>query len=228
KPKSRSNEGGYGADQIEDEARKGWIESAHFRPPERAAIGETIPFAIAIELTQRIKNLKGRDRQFDRDQNHDDDLESQRALGVDRVGEDLGGIGDDGELARQRFGAFFQLIFVLEPRIEPIQVLTVPDHVGFFSDANASRQAVLHQERIADMSQDGSAATMEAAFFSKLAGERLDDIEHAGDFAFVSGQDDALRQRVGDDDQMLRRNRFEEHRTARQNLVLLIRRLLDQ
>src|SRR5215470_5803215 len=62
-PQSGGDKGRYGADQVDDEAHKVWIERIHFRPPERAAIGETIPFAIAIALTYRIENLKGGDRQ---------------------------------------------------------------------------------------------------------------------------------------------------------------------
>ena len=100
KPQSRSDEGRQRADQVNDEAQQGWIESVHFRAPEQAAIGETIPFAIAIALTDRIKDLKASDRQFDRDQNHNDDLQAQGPPGVDRVGEDLGGVGDNVEFAR--------------------------------------------------------------------------------------------------------------------------------
>ena len=65
----------------------------------RVAIGEIIPVAIAVALTHRIENLKTGDHQLDRYQNHDDDLQAQRPSGVDRIGHDLGSIGDDGELA---------------------------------------------------------------------------------------------------------------------------------
>jgi len=85
---------------LADEAHKRWIEITHFRPPQRAAIGESIAVVIAITLTDRIENLKTGNRQFDRNQNHDDDLQAQRPPGVNGVGEDFGGVGDNGELAR--------------------------------------------------------------------------------------------------------------------------------
>src|SRR5262249_37573899 len=59
------------------------------------------------------QDLIRRDHDLEHDQHHDDEFQAQRALGVDHVGEHLGGLGDDGELARERVGALRELVFVL-------------------------------------------------------------------------------------------------------------------
>lgn len=87
---------------------------------------------------------------------------------------------------------------------------------------------MLHEQGVANVPQDGPAAGIKPAFFGELAGEGLDDLEHASDFTLVAGENDAFRQRIGDHDQMLRCDCFQKQRTARQNLVVLIGRLLDE
>ena len=79
-----------------------------------------------------------RDHELDRNQDHDNDLQAQGAPGVDDVGEHLGGLGDDGQLAGQGFGAFLQLVFVLQPGIEPLQVMSIPYDVRLFSDRDTA------------------------------------------------------------------------------------------
>src|SRR5579872_519335 len=74
----------------------------------------------AIARRRSMQRLIAGDQQFDGDQYDDDDFEPQRPPGVDDVGEHFGGIGDDRELARERLGAFLQLILVFEPRVEPV------------------------------------------------------------------------------------------------------------
>src|ERR1700722_9996974 len=72
------------------------------------------------------KDLPETDHDLEADQDHDDDLEPQRAAGVDDVGKRIGGVGDYFELAVERLDPPDQFIFILEPRIEPLQVGAVP------------------------------------------------------------------------------------------------------
>jgi len=62
----------------------------------------------------------------------------KRPLGVDNVGERLGGVGNHGELARQNVGALLQLILVFEPGVEPFEVRALPQHVGLLGDCHQS------------------------------------------------------------------------------------------
>ena len=60
-----------------------------------------------------------------------------------------------------------------------------------------------------------------------MRGEGLHDVEDAGRLALVAGERGALGERVGDDDEPLRRERLQVDRAARRNLVLLVGGDLD-
>jgi hypothetical protein len=51
-----------------------------------------------------MQHLIGSDHQLNRDQDNDNYLKPERSLGIDQICEDLGGVGNDGQLARERFG----------------------------------------------------------------------------------------------------------------------------
>lgn len=65
------------------------------------ARGEGTAIGILL-LVHSSKNLETPDRDLDQDQNDDGNLEPQRALGVDDVGQRIGGFGDHRELALER------------------------------------------------------------------------------------------------------------------------------
>ena len=49
------------------------------------------------------------------------------------------------ELAVQGLDPFREFIFVFQPRIEPLEIGPVPQHVRLLADGDAARQAMLHQ-----------------------------------------------------------------------------------
>jgi hypothetical protein len=81
-----------------------------------------------VELVEGDGDLEHNQEQ---EQEHDHELEPQCALGIDDVGQRSRRIGDDRELAAQDLGVLLQLVFVLEPRIEPFEVGTI--RAGEFS-----------------------------------------------------------------------------------------------
>src|SRR5260370_21432958 len=102
-------------------------------------------------------NLIERDGDFKRDQKHDDDLQPQRTLCIDDVGERGCGLCDDLKLSVQRLGPFAELVFVFEARVEPLEVGPVPEHVRLLANCDPARQAMLNQEGVADqLEQIGS------------------------------------------------------------------------
>jgi hypothetical protein len=60
-----------------------------------------------------------------------------------------------------------------------------------------------------------------APLLGELARERLDLVEHCRNLALVTREHHALRQRIGDDDQVLRGERLEDDRAAGKDLVVL-------
>ena len=62
------------------------------------------------------------DHDLEDDQERDEELEPQRAPCIDDIGQDLGGLGDHAKLAVERLDPFLELVFVLEPGIEPLQI----------------------------------------------------------------------------------------------------------
>src|SRR5215468_6796522 len=84
------------------------------------------------------QKLVAGDDDLERDQKDHDQLQPQRALGVDDVGERGRGVRDDLELAVQYFDALAELVFVLEPRIEPFEIGPVPEHIGTGPISNGS------------------------------------------------------------------------------------------
>ena len=87
---------------------------------------------------------------------------------------------------------------------------------------------MLHQERIADVLENGAPAGVGATLFGQLPDERLDGFEHGGHFAFVARQHHALGKRIGNYDQMIRRHCLQHDRAAWKNLILLVGRKLDE
>ncbi len=102
------------------------------------------------------EDLRDADHDFKADQKHDDDLEPQRAAGVDDVGERIGGLGDHRELAVERLDPLRQFVFVLQPGLEPLQIRTIPQRVGLLGDRNATGDVVLHEQRLPDQLEDAA------------------------------------------------------------------------
>src|SRR5438045_9311918 len=88
------------------------------------------------------KYLIGRDDDFEQDQHNDDDIEAERALGADDIGERLRGFRDHRELAVECLGALLELVLVLEPGVKPLEIRTVPQHVGLFRHRDTSGHAM--------------------------------------------------------------------------------------
>jgi len=65
-----------------------------------------------IRCLSSREDLIGGDDQLQQDQQHDDHFEPQRALGVDHVGERVGGFADHRELAVERGDAILELVFL--------------------------------------------------------------------------------------------------------------------
>ena len=63
------------------------------------------------------------DDHLEQDQEHDNKFEPQRASCIDDIGQHLCGLGNDTELAIERFGPLLELILVCEPRIQPLEIL---------------------------------------------------------------------------------------------------------
>src|SRR5262245_7822994 len=64
------------------------------------------------------EDLDAADHDLDHDEHDDGDLEAQRTLRVDDVGQRIGGPGHRGELALECIEALLQFVLILEPRIE--------------------------------------------------------------------------------------------------------------
>src|SRR5262249_56723267 len=71
------------------------------------------------------------------------------------------------------------------------------------------------------------AAARGAAVFCQFARQRLDNIEDCADVAFVVRQDQVRRDRVCDDQNVFRKQRFERYRSVWGNLLVFVRSDLD-
>src|SRR3954470_1987352 len=92
--------------------------------------------AIRPDLIEREHDLRD-------DQQCDNDLDPLRMLSIDQIRQRLRGLGNDGKLAIKRVGAPFQLILVLQARIEPLQIMPVPQHIRLLLRCNPAREPVL-------------------------------------------------------------------------------------
>jgi hypothetical protein len=90
----------------------------------------------------------------------------------EEVGENPGGLGVDRELARYSVGAFLQLTYVSQSRLQPLQIVTIPHRVRFVGKRN-SANAMLRQQCVADVPGDGAASDRGADVFGKLAANWL-------------------------------------------------------
>src|ERR1700682_5131289 len=88
------------------------------------------------------------DDDFKCDQEHHDDLQSQRAFCVDDVGQRSCGVCDDRQLPVQCLDTFAELIFVLEAGIEPLEGGPIPENVRLLSDGDPARYAMLNEQRV--------------------------------------------------------------------------------
>src|SRR6478752_7303973 len=116
-------------------------------------------------------HLVERDEDLEDDQQHDDELQPQAAFGIDEIGQRLGRVADDVELAMERRGALLQLIFVLEAGIKTLQIRAVPENIRLFLDRDAARYPLPDQKRVADMFENLAPARRAAALFGKVTGE---------------------------------------------------------
>src|SRR5581483_5840073 len=134
-------------------------------------------------LPTQPENLGESQGDFDQDQHDDDELEAAGAVGVLQV--DQGGRrrADEAELAVEGLGALDQLVLVLEPAVEALEVRALPEDVGLFAHGDAAGYAMLHQQRLADHLQDGAAAAGRSAPRRQSRRERLQRIEHGRDLA---------------------------------------------
>ena len=170
-------------------SRRGLVNTA-VSPAGVGSAGQR-PCPARIELVER-------DDQLGDDQDHDRRLQPRGAVGVDDVGQRMRGLDDHRELALQGLAALLQLVFVLEARIEALEVGPVPQYVGLFLDGDAARNAVLGEQRLADQAQHRASAERRAPAPRQGGGERLDHVEHRVDFALVARQRHRLGQRVGE------------------------------
>jgi hypothetical protein len=82
---------------------------------------------------------------------------------------------------------------------------------------------VLDQQRLADKAQDAAALSAgRAALGGKGGGEGLDSVEDPGHAALVTRQGHALRQHIGDDQQVFRRGLAKLDRAAAGDLLVLV------
>ena len=113
---------------------------------------------------------------------------SQRPFGIDNVGQSLCRIRNDGQFAGQKIGALLEFIFILKPRVKSLEVRPVPKHVGFFSDRNQTRYALLDEQCISDVLQERTTAAGCPAVFGQFASQWLGEVEDSADVAFVVRQ----------------------------------------
>ena len=73
-----------------------------------------------------------------------------------------------GQFTGQEVGALLQLIFILKPRVEPLEVRPIPKYVGLFRHRDQARNALLNEQRIADVLQERPASAGRAAVFGQL------------------------------------------------------------
>ena len=115
------------------------------------------------------------------------------ALGIDEIGQRLGGVADDVELAMERAAALVQLVFVLEPGIKALEIRAVPENVGLFLDRDAAGHPLPDQQRVADKLEDLSPARRAAALVGKVAREGSTMSKTALTCLFVVGEGHAFR-----------------------------------
>src|SRR5581483_550095 len=173
------------------------------------------------------EHLIQRQQDLNHDQGDDGRLEPHTTTGVDDVGQCMSGFVDDAQLARQRHRALFELVFVDETRVEPLELRMVPEYVRLFLDLDTAGDAVLYQQRLADGAQHLAAVRWRAAPARELRGERLGHFEHLAHLALVARERHVLGERVGDDEQAWRRQVAHDDLSAGDDLVVLLGSDLD-
>jgi hypothetical protein len=81
---------------------------------------------------------------------------------------------------------------------------------------------VPYQKRVADILQDRATAAAHTATLRQFPRERFSRVEYRGHLALVPGEDNALGQHLGDQDQPLRREALQAYRAAWRNLLILL------
>src|SRR3984893_7130873 len=89
-----------------------------------------------------------RDDDFERYQEYDNNLQSQRALVVDDIGQCGCCVRNDRQLPVQCLDTFVELIFVFQAGIEPLKVGPIPENVRFLSDRYPARYPMLNQQGV--------------------------------------------------------------------------------
>src|SRR5713101_9052942 len=163
---------------------------------------------------------------LDGDEADDVPFEPHAALCLHHVEDGADGLVDERELALHAAAALGELVLVLEPRVESLELGMVPQHVGLLLDLDAPDHAVLRQQHAADLLQQAMRLRAGAAGALQPVGQRLDPVEGFGDAALVMREDQALRQHVGDDLQSLGRG-FAQRNAAR-GIDLILAAGLDQ
>ena len=120
------------------------------------------------------------------------------------------------------FRALLELVLVLQPGIQPLQMRLVPEHIGFLFHFDRPRHPVPYQKRVADIFQDRTTAAAHTPALRQFPRDRLGRIKDAGNLAFVPGEDDALGQRLATRMEPVRRQALQADRAAGRNLVIFI------
>src|SRR5260370_24996278 len=89
------------------------------------------------------------EKQFKADEADDIPFQAQAALVVHEFDERAGGLADHRELSLHRTAALHQLVFVLQPRIQTLQLGMRPKHIALILDLDASDHPGLGQQNVA-------------------------------------------------------------------------------
>src|SRR5260370_38400839 len=90
------------------------------------------------------------EKQFKADEADDIPFQAQAALVVHEFDERAGGLADQRELSLHRTAALHQLVFVLQPRIQTLELGMVPKDIGVFLDPDATAHPRLGQHNVAE------------------------------------------------------------------------------
>src|ERR1700730_16010551 len=126
-----------------------------------------------------------RDDDFERYQEYDNNLQSQRALVVDDIGQCGCCVRNDRQLPVQCLDTFPEVIFVFPAGIEPLKVGPIPENVRLPSDGYPARHAMLNQQRVPHELEKIGPVSGGLPQVCQFAGERLDGIEYVCDLPFV-------------------------------------------
>ena len=121
-----------------------------------------------------------------------------RAFVPENVQEGFRILGSKAQLAFQGQVPLLELILVLEPYIEPLQIGLVPEEIGLFSHLHTAHHTLLDEQRDADVSQEVTALAGSATFI-EVNRKGLDKIEGSGHPCLVVLDHYGFRECIGND-----------------------------